>query len=88
MRECIGLFGDRIVASHVKDIKMQEPAISVILEEVVAGAGALDMAAFVHEIGRLPQEVPFMMEHLADEAEYDQAAAHIRAVAASEGIPI
>ena len=88
MRECIDLFGDRIVASHVKDIKMREPAISVILEEVVAGTGALDMAAFVREIGRLPQEGPFMMEHLADEAEYDRAAAHIRTIAASEGIVI
>lgn len=86
MRECVRRFGDRIVAAHAKDIRMKEPAISVILEEVIPGQGALDMAAFVREIHRLPQAVPFMMEHLRSEAEYDQAAAYIRGVAAAEGI--
>ncbi len=87
-RECMRLFGEHIVAAHVKDIKMREPAISVILEEVVAGRGALDMAAFVREVHALPQQVPFMMEHLANEAEYDEAAAYIRRTAQGEGITI
>lgn len=88
IRKCIKLFGDRIVAAHVKDIKMREPAISVILEEVVAGTGQLDMKAYIREINRLPQEIPFMMEHLGTEAEYDQAAAYIRKCATEEGISI
>ncbi len=86
MRDCVRLFGDRIVAAHVKDIKLKEPAISVILEEVIPGQGALDMGAFVREIHRLPRVVPFMMEHLGSEAEYDQAAAYVRGVAAADGI--
>jgi sugar phosphate isomerase/epimerase len=86
MRECVRRFGDRIVAAHAKDIKMKEPAISVILEEVIPGQGALDMGAFVRELQRLPRVIPFMMEHLASEAEYDQAAAYIRQVAAADGI--
>jgi sugar phosphate isomerase/epimerase len=88
MRECVRLFGDRIVAAHVKDIKLKEPAISVILDEVIPGQGALDMGAFVREIQRLPRAIPFMMEHLRSEAEYDQAAAYVRQVAAAEGIRI
>jgi sugar phosphate isomerase/epimerase len=88
MRECVRLFGDRIVAAHGKDVRMKEPAISVILEEVVAGEGRLDIASFVSELHRLPNEIPLMLEHLASEAEYDRAAAHYRAVAASNGIVI
>jgi len=88
MRDCVKRFGDRIVAAHVKDIKLKEPAISVILEEVVAGTGGIDMHAFVREIHRLPQDVPFMMEHLANEAEYDTAAEYIRKCAKEENIII
>ena len=86
MRECVRLFGNRIVAAHGKDVKMEEPAISVILKEVIAGTGNLDIASFVSELHRLPQAVPLMLEHLATEAEYDQAAAHYRQVAAGVGI--
>jgi len=86
MKECVQLFGNRIVAAHVKDIKMQEPAISVILEEVIPGQGMLDHATYIRELHALPQDIPFMMEHLASEAEYDQAAAHLRAVGAEQGI--
>ncbi len=88
MRECVKLFGDRIVAAHAKDIKLKEPAISVILEEVLAGEGALDIAAFVRELHQLPQAVPLMLEHLKSDSEYDRAAAHYRRVAAAEGIMI
>ncbi len=36
IRECVRLFGDRIVSAHAKDIKMRGPSVSVILEEVHA----------------------------------------------------
>ena len=88
MRECVSLFGDRIVSAHAKDIKMQEPAISVILKEVLVGQGNLDIAANMRELHRLPQEVPYMMEHLPNEEAYDRAAEHIRNIAAQEEIPL
>ena len=88
IRDCTKRFGDRIVAAHVKDIRLKEPAISVMLEEVVAGTGGIDMRAFVREIHRLPREIPFMMEHLADEAQYDMAAGYIRKCAKEENIII
>ena len=86
IRDCTKRFGDRIVAAHVKDIKLKEPAISVILEEVIAGTGGIDMRAFAREIHKLPREIPFMMEHLASEAEYDIAAEYIRKCAKDENI--
>jgi len=86
MRDSVKRFGDKIVSAHVKDIKLKEPAITVILEEVVAGTGGIDMRAFVREIHKLSHEVPFMMEHLANEAEYDTAAEYIRKCGREENI--
>ncbi|MCL2815864.1 MAG: sugar phosphate isomerase/epimerase [Oscillospiraceae bacterium] len=88
VRDCVKRFGDKIVAAHVKDIKLKEPAISVILEEVVAGTGGIDMRSFAREIHKLPRQIPFMMEHLASEAEYDRAAEYIRKCAKDENITI
>jgi len=88
MEECVALFGDRIVSAHAKDVKMQAPAISVILKEVPMGKGNLDIAANLRELHRLPREIPYMMEHLPSEEAYDSAAAHIRKIAAREGIPL
>jgi sugar phosphate isomerase/epimerase len=88
IKECVRLFGDRIVAAHAKDIKMKEPAISVILEEVPAGQGNLDIATFLRELHQLPQTVPLMLEHLSSEQEYDLAADHYRTIAKQEGISL
>jgi sugar phosphate isomerase/epimerase len=85
-RECVRRFGDRIISCHVKDIAMKEPSISVILEEVVSGTGNLDLKTFMRQIEGLSRPVPFMMEHLRDEAEYDIAAANIRTTGKELGI--
>ena len=82
------LFGDRIVSAHVKNIRIQEPAISVILEEVPPGTGGLDLKTFIRKMEGLNRPIPFMMEHLKDEAEYDSAAAHIRKTGAELGIDL
>ena len=86
--ECARRFGDRIVSSHVKDIKMKQPALSVMLEEVLPGTGAVDFGAYARTLDGLPRQIPFMMEHLSTEEEYDRAAAHIRAEVKRAGITI
>jgi sugar phosphate isomerase/epimerase len=58
----------------------------VILEEVLPGTGGVDMRAFIREIQNLPQDIPFMMEHLSTEEEYDKAAEYIRKCAKDEGL--
>jgi sugar phosphate isomerase/epimerase len=85
-KECVRRFGDRIVSCHAKDIKMKEPSISVILEEVVMGQGNIDLKTFMRQIEGLSRPIPFMMEHLKDEAEYDIAAAEIRKTGKELGI--
>ena len=71
--ESVRLFGDRIVSSHLKDILLCPPSVSVILKEVRAGLGGLDIAAYLRALNRLPHNVPLMMEHLGGEEEYDLA---------------
>jgi sugar phosphate isomerase/epimerase len=85
-KECIRRFGDRIVSCHVKDIKMKEPSISVILEEVIMGTGNIDLKTFMRQIEGLSRPIPFMMEHLKNEEEYDTAAAYIRKTGKELGI--
>jgi sugar phosphate isomerase/epimerase len=87
-KECVRRFGDRIVSCHVKDIKMKEPSISVILEEVPMGQGNIDLKTFMRQIEGLSRPIPFMMEHLAGEAEYDFAAAYIRKTGRELGISL
>jgi L-ribulose-5-phosphate 3-epimerase UlaE len=88
MIECIRRFGSKIVAAHAKDVKMKDGSVSVILEEVLPGKGMLDIATCVRELHKLPQQVPYLMEHLETEEEYDAAAAHIRETAMTEGVVI
>jgi len=88
MRQCVRLFGDRIVSAHAKDVAMRAPSISVQFDEVLPGRGDLDIAANLRCLHELPQVVPYMIEHLGSEQEYDLAAAHIRNVAAAEGISL
>ena len=87
-KECAKRLGDKIVSAHVKDIQMRAPALSVILEEVRPGLGVIDYRAYASALHELPHEIPFMMEHLQTEEEYDLAAAHIRAEVKEIGINI
>jgi sugar phosphate isomerase/epimerase len=88
IKDCVRRFGYRIVSCHVKDIKLKEPSISVILEEVIMGTGNIDLKTYMRQIEGLSSPIPFMMEHLKNEAEYDTAAAFIRKTGAELGITI
>ncbi|MDR1325870.1 MAG: sugar phosphate isomerase/epimerase [Treponema sp.] len=87
-RECIHRFGDRIVSCHVKDVRLKEPSMTVVLEEVVMGTGNIDLKAFMRQIEGLSRPIPFMLEHLNTEAEYDIAAAKVRETGADLGITL
>jgi sugar phosphate isomerase/epimerase len=86
-KECVRRFGDRIVSCHVKDVRMKNDIV-VIMEEVVSGTGNVDLKTFMRQIEGLSRPIPFMMEHLRDEAEYDKAAANIRKVGKTLGISL
>jgi len=86
--EMVRELGSKIVAAHIKDIKLKEPAISVILEEVPAGQGIINFGALFSALNNLPNDVPALMEHLSGEQEYDAAASYIRAEVKKAGINI
>ena len=88
LNEVINKLGKYIVSAHIKDIKLKEPAISVILEEVPPGEGIINFGALFKAINELPGDVPALMEHLNNEGEYDAAAAYIRSEVKKVGIDI
>lgn len=88
MKQCMKLFGNKIVSAHAKDIRVCVPSISVMFEEVIPGQGNLDMAAYLTGLDRLPYEVPLMLEHLETEGDYDQAADYIRFTASRLNIAL
>ena len=87
LKHCLDCFGDRIISVHVKDVKMFE-GDSVIFEEVPYGQGNIDFKTCIKELNKLPQTLPYMMEHLKDEKQYDEGAAFLRKEALQAGITL
>jgi sugar phosphate isomerase/epimerase len=84
IRDCFAQLGPHIRSCHAKDILLQGQ-LTVHLDEVRPGLGQLDYRVFLSELNQLDPNTPLMLEHLPNEAEYDAAAAHIRAIAAEIG---
>lgn len=80
LHECFSKLGPRIVSCHAKDIIMRDQ-LTVHLDEVRPGLGALDYKVFLEELSRLPGDVPLLLEHLPQE-EYK----YVVAVAAQIGL--
>jgi hypothetical protein len=55
------------------------------IDEVRPGLGGLDYRSFLTCLSSLP-DVPLMLEHLSTEAEYSDAADHVRGVARAAGL--
>ncbi len=87
IRECFEKLGRHIRSCHAKDIILQGQ-LTTHLDEVRPGLGHLDYPAFLRELGRLPADIPLMLEHLASAEEYALAARHIRAVAQEVDVKI
>ena len=85
IREFVARLGPHIVSCHAKDTILR-PALTIHVDETRVGVGNLDYATYLAELSGLDPDLPLMLEHLPSEADYDLAAAHIRAVAAELGI--
>jgi len=84
LRECFSKLGPWIVSCHGKDILMRDQ-LTVHLDEVRPGLGALDYKVFLQELSRLPGDVPLILEHLAQD-EYPLAREYVVGVAAEIGL--
>ncbi|RPH63322.1 MAG: sugar phosphate isomerase/epimerase [Chloroflexi bacterium] len=83
--EFVEKLGAHIRSVHIKDIILGD-SLTVHLSEVRSGLGGLDTPALLRALNRLAPDLPILLEHLPNPAEYAAAAANIRAVARREGI--
>lgn len=85
IRDCFAKLGPWIRSCHAKDILLAD-RLTVHLDEVRPGLGALDYRVYLGELAKLDPDIPLMLEHMPNEAEYDAAAEHLRSVAAEIGV--
>ena len=76
--------GRWIVSSHAKDLYPKSGHFA----ETAPGSGGMDYAAYLRGVTSLPQEVPFMLEHLRTAEEYDQARQFVTSKAREIQIPL
>ncbi len=85
IRHCFALLGPYIKSCHAKDIVLREH-LTLHLDEMRPGTGALDWPAYLTSIEQLSPDMPLLVEHLPNQEEYRLAADHIRGVAAELGV--
>ena len=82
------ILGDRIVSMHLKDLDIRHDPPSVMFDEVAVGTGGIDYISLLRQVGKLSADMPVMLEHLPDEATYDDAARAVRNFAKDAGVNI
>jgi len=87
IKECFKKLGPHILSCHGKDIILKEDAYTPQFVECRPGLGNLDYRAYLKELSQL-KDVPLMLEHLPDAAEYEKAAAYVRSVGNEIGISL
>lgn len=85
LRESFRQLGPYMKSCHAKDSLLQSN-LTVDLDEVRPGLGALDYRVFLTELAKLERDVCLMIEHLPTEEEYAAAAEYIRGVAVEVGV--
>ena len=77
-----------IVSCHAKDIKWIH-ASAVQFDECALGEGHLDYATYLKRVATHPdKDLPLMVEHMPDEATYDQCRKYLLKIAGENGITI
>jgi sugar phosphate isomerase/epimerase len=84
LRDCFSRLGPWIISCHAKDIQMHDQ-LTVHLDEVRPGLGALDYQVYLQELSRLPGDVPLIVEHLP-QGEYPAAREYIVGIATQVGL--
>ncbi len=87
LSECFATLGPYIKSCHAKDILLSGK-LTVHLDEVRPGLGALDYRTFLRELDKLDPDTPLLLEHLPSEEEYVLAGEYVRAVAQEIGVSL
>jgi len=85
LNECFDKLGRWIVSCHAKDL-VWKVEMNVHFAEVPPGSGKLDYGTFLRRLAALDQDVPLMIEHCANEAEYARGREHILGLGSKIGV--
>jgi len=85
IRECYETLGPLVASVHAKDLTW-DIEMAVHFREVRPGLGSMNYGVWLAEHARRTPDVPLMMEHLPNEAEYDAARDRIMEVGRETGI--
>ncbi len=72
LNECFDKLGPWLVSCHAKDLAW-EVGMSVHFREVCLGDGSLDYTTYLRRLAATAGDVPLMIEHMKDAAEYDKS---------------
>jgi sugar phosphate isomerase/epimerase len=64
LEDCFAKLGPHIRSCHAKDTRMQR-SLTVHLQEVPPGAGALDYRTYIRLAEQVDPQMPFIIEHLS-----------------------
>jgi len=81
IRCAIATLGDRIGDIHVKDVKVQEMALVVHIDEAPMGTGLLDHEALIQASSQLAPWKTFSLEHISDRVLIRKAHDYIQGIA-------
>ncbi len=85
LHECFDKLGPWIASCHAKDLAW-EVEMNVHFREVTLGQGQLDYATYLKRLAALPGDVPLMIEHMANEQEYDKSREYLLALGPKVGV--
>ncbi|MCL2120395.1 MAG: TIM barrel protein, partial [Planctomycetaceae bacterium] len=87
INETIDLLGQWIVSAHAKDLRWQRE-MNIHFVECVIGEGVLDYVTLLNRLATLPNDVPLMIEHMNDHAEYLKCRDHLFQVASEANVAL
>jgi sugar phosphate isomerase/epimerase len=85
LNECFDKLGPWIVSCHAKDLTW-DVEMNVHFREVPIGTGRLDYETYLKRLASLPAEVPLMIEHMKNQAEYDRCREQVLATGKKVGL--
>jgi sugar phosphate isomerase/epimerase len=87
INETIDQLGNWIVSAHAKDLRWQRE-MNIHFVECPLGEGVIDYVTLLNRLSALPNDVPLMVEHMKDHAEYLKCRDYLIKVAAEANVPL
>ena len=81
------LLGPYIASAHAKDLRWQTE-MNIHFVECPLGEGVLDYVTLLKRLAMLPNDVPLMIEHMKDKAEYEKCLDFLYATAPKAGVAL